>query len=729
MAEERGDFHFPGSPYLVQQKFMQHLYATLSYCKGGIFQSPTGTGKSLSIVCAAFQWLRDEFLSRETAVTPPASNPEPRECDSASESSSLDYSAPIAVKPKVIYCSRTHSQLKQFVHEIHKTSTFKHFKVVTLGSRKKLCINQAAIDSGDIAKYCSKSRLKAQKPESDTEGPSEYPACPYYERSDEVTNQLLSSVIDIEEVAHYGKTCRACPYYGTMKAMEHADVILAPYQYLLNMAILKQLSIVDEQTVIIFDEAHNVVENILDSNSFEKTMKKFERAVNTLEDMQRCLPEDLRGVPTPEEEKKYGAARLDAEAGSLKGDAAASLSFIRTVIKVIHAIPLANLDAVAQAPLEFLKKCGLSIITLQQLADKMTSYCWEVWKQPVYRQNGEIQTLMTKKDSKRIISVLRFLATLSVDPEDHSIILKSQNGRAFAIKKLLTNPVRIFSRLLSSTRCIVLAGGTLDPMSEFLHLFSSIPRHLLTICDCEHVIPPENMEMFIFKRLENVDLNLIYSNKNQPETLNAIGIVLLQICQVIPNGIVCFFSSFEHITKFVKFARENGIFERIQQLKRVFIDQRNSAVNFDHYVNAALGAQGAILFTVVRGSLSEGINFRGDVGRCAVVVGQPFPNPQDAEMKEKMRFWDRSGGEMTGNLYLNNCCFKAVNQCIGRVIRDSTDYAVVVLLDLRYSYASSQDKLSAWTKRNMRADIDLEQMIERMRTFFQRRAVAAGLTS
>jgi len=726
MAEERDNFHFPGTPYLVQQKFMQHLYSCLSYCKGGIFQSPTGTGKSLSIICAAFQWLRDEYISRDIAGEQMAQRPTTPECDSASESSSLDYSAPPAVKPKVIYCSRTHSQLKQFVAEVQKSSTFKRFKVVTLASRKKLCINPGAISSGDIAKFCSKSRPNDRETRPENEETRQYPPCVYFEHSDEVTNYLLANVVDIEEAERHGRRCQACPYYGTMKAVEYADVILAPYQYLLNVAILKQLSIVDEQTVIIFDEAHNVIDNILDSNSFEKKVTKLRKAQETLEDVQRCLPEDLISVPTKKELDKYGAWKLEAEANTLRADVTESLRTVTDVLLVISQNTLANVDAVAQKPLDFLRKCSLAPVPLQQLVDRMGSYCWEVWKQPVYRQekDGNI-TNMTKKDSKRIISVLRFLATLSVDPEDHSIILKGQNGHANTIKKLLINPLRVFTRLLESSRCIVLAGGTLDPMSEFLHLFSSLPRHFLTICDCEHVIPPENMEMFLLKGLGELELNLVYGNKNSQEYLQAIGTILEKLCLVVPHGIVCFFSSFDHITKFVAEAKENGTWERIRRLKRIFQDQRSSASIFEPYEKAAVDA-GAILLTVVRGSLSEGINFSGDVGRCAVVVGQPFPNAQDVEMREKMRFWDAAGGDMTGKEYLANCCFKAVNQCIGRVIRNSGDYAVVVLLDKRYTYAASLEKLSSWTKRNMMESSDLDYVAERIRTFFHRKALIAG---
>ncbi len=46
---------------------------------------------------------------------------------------------------KVYYCSRTHTQLSQFLHEIKKTEFASSIKVVSLGSRKNLCINPTVL--------------------------------------------------------------------------------------------------------------------------------------------------------------------------------------------------------------------------------------------------------------------------------------------------------------------------------------------------------------------------------------------------------------------------------------------------------------------------------------------------------------------------------------------------------------------------------------------------------
>lgn len=62
-------YHHPYTPYDVQMQFMKTVYDVCEQGDGqvGILESPTGTGKSLSLLCAALTWLRRHKRSQYEA--------------------------------------------------------------------------------------------------------------------------------------------------------------------------------------------------------------------------------------------------------------------------------------------------------------------------------------------------------------------------------------------------------------------------------------------------------------------------------------------------------------------------------------------------------------------------------------------------------------------------------------------------------------------------------------
>ncbi|KAF2102085.1 TFIIH basal transcription factor complex helicase subunit [Rhizodiscina lignyota] len=73
------DFHHPYQPYDIQRDFMTALYQCLEDGKVGIFESPTGTGKSLSLICGSLTWLRDRKrkMFDESIAQEPGDDDEP----------------------------------------------------------------------------------------------------------------------------------------------------------------------------------------------------------------------------------------------------------------------------------------------------------------------------------------------------------------------------------------------------------------------------------------------------------------------------------------------------------------------------------------------------------------------------------------------------------------------------------------------------------------------------
>lgn len=67
---------------------------------------------------------------------------------------------------------------------------------------------------------------------------------------------------DIEELSILGKTTKTCAYYGTRKAILDADIICVPYNLLLQKSSRDAIGLQLEESIVILDEAHNVMDAI-----------------------------------------------------------------------------------------------------------------------------------------------------------------------------------------------------------------------------------------------------------------------------------------------------------------------------------------------------------------------------------------------------------------------------------------------------------------------------------
>jgi hypothetical protein len=104
---------FPYDAYPCQLDYMEKVIETLQNERQfALLESPTGTGKTLCLLCASLAWLFEEKAQRERkrALSRTGSN-DSQQQHSASFSGSPTF--PMAPLPRLVYASRTHSQLTQ----------------------------------------------------------------------------------------------------------------------------------------------------------------------------------------------------------------------------------------------------------------------------------------------------------------------------------------------------------------------------------------------------------------------------------------------------------------------------------------------------------------------------------------------------------------------------------------------------------------------------------------
>jgi len=143
---------------------------------------------------------------------------------------------------KVFFCSRTHSQLSQFVNELRRVAMpptlqpdvdcekkqlsehIEGFKHVTLGSRKNLCINANVVKLGNV------TAINERCLELQQLGTSQESRCSYFPKKEnevlvnDFRDHTLAKVRDIEDFRDMGRRLGICPYYASRAAIKAAEV-------------------------------------------------------------------------------------------------------------------------------------------------------------------------------------------------------------------------------------------------------------------------------------------------------------------------------------------------------------------------------------------------------------------------------------------------------------------------------------------------------------------------
>lgn len=194
------------------------------------------------------------------------------------------------------------------------------------------------------------------------------------------------------------------------------------------------------------------------------------------------------------------------------------------------------------------------------------------------------------------------------------------------------------------------------------------------------------------------DLPFLFSHANRHDQamLKELGAAIMNMVSV-PGGIVCFMATYSLLHAALEVWMADGWWQRLSAKRRPFYETRDGDVNaFETYRQSNLSGQPAILFAVIGGRLSEGINFSDDLCRLLIVVGIPYANSQEAEMAERISYYRSRHSD--SSKFLENLAMRAVNQTVGRAIRHAYDHAAIVLIDERYCRLKHQ--LPGWIQRS-----------------------------
>ncbi|KAM3872221.1 regulator of telomere elongation helicase 1 [Diretmus argenteus] len=738
--------NFPFTPYECQKDYMSKVIECLQKKVNGVLESPTGTGKTLCLLCATLAWrdfFKDTISARKIAEKLGGTEMFPETPLSSWGKAATNGDTPTYYTdvPKIIYASRTHTQLTQVINELKNTSY--RPKMCVLGSREQLCVNPEVmrLESNHLKVHMSRAKVASR-------------SCIYYNNLDEkVTSQeFANSIMDVEDLVKAGNKHRICPYYLSRSLKQQADIIFMPYNYLLDPKSRRAHNIELKGAVVIFDEAHNVEKTCEESTSFDLTPYDLASAITTVDTL---LKEQAK------EASAGDSLTGDFNVESLNGGLKIDINTIAKIKQILLDLEVA-IDSYEVSADKGLTKPGSFIYELFQRArltyDTKTVVC-EALDKIIGHLAGRPGIFLNTAGLQKVADIIQLVFCGEPQEGNKGTHLQS-NTAHFKVhihrdtshdkKKQKTDPWASSSskkqgNILSywcfspgfsmqdlvhqGVRSIILTSGTLSPLSSF----TSEMQIPFPVClENSHVIERDQIFVSVVDRgPDMVPLSSAFDRRFVPENMASLGSTIANLGRVVPHGLLVFFPSYPLMEKTLEFWRANGHADRIENMKPMFVEPRGKGTFtevIDGYYQKINDpkSKGGSFFAVCRGKVSEGLDFADTFGRGVIITGLPFPPMMDPRVILKMQYLDEMRRQkvpgvkyLSGQDWYRQQAYRAVNQAIGRVIRHKDDYGAIFLCDQRFKSSDARAQLPSWVRPYVRQYDNFGNMIRDVTQFFR----------
>jgi DNA excision repair protein ERCC-2 len=628
---------FPYKPRKNQIAIMENIKNTLEQHTDIIFESGTGSGKTICTVTSTL-----EFALKNDK--------------------------------RVIYTTRTNAQQRQVIQELktinkHK-SKYDGILGVGIQGRGNMCLlaqNNPDFKKGsseELSRLCSYEKKKARSTDEKNSG------CIYYrnfidkkEKVENILNWFKKTIPTVEEFTERCNKDQICPYELNKFLVKDAKILVVPYIYIFNFTIrnllFDWLAVPEEDIILVVDEAHNLPEYIREL--FSAQLSKFM--------LKNCIFET----------EKFGDP-------SIVGGRYQVSQFCQTLLDIIVDLSdtyihgfmedgikknnIENRDAFLPSDefeIEILHRLNITSKNLDEIIDDLIAYGEKIQD---YRQKNN---KLPRSFLHKIGVFLEFW--MNIDSKLYSkLIVDEEMGRNPRIEAYCLDP-SIGTDIMKRFHATVHMSGTLEPIEEYRDSLGFSED--TTLVNYPTTFPSKNRKIFYVN-----DVTTKYSELSKNKKIyQKMEQYVSSICKTFPLNTMVFFPSFNTLSQFRKIVDtkefSGSLFVEEQKMSQYALMGLISEFKEcgDDFENSAT------LFSVMGGRISEGMDFPAQQLEIAIIVGIPYPKPS-ARQRSLQRYYDlkfRKGWEYT----VEAPAARKLLQSIGRLIRDENDRGVAVILDNR----------------------------------------------
>ena len=674
----------------------------------------------------------------------------------------LSYQLAHPDRMKLIYCSRTVPEIDKALAELKRLLAYRErqtgekLKYLGLGlsSRRNLCINEnvlAAKQGRAIDSRCHSLTTSWVRQKAKNHPGEQVQLCPFYENIEECAGkkglEIPSGAYTMDDLKRYGGTNGLCPYFLARLMLRQADVIIYSYYYLLDPKVADLVSReLPNNAIVVFDEAHNIDNVCIESLSIDIDRRALDSATRSLDHLSKRLA-DIRSRDASRLQEEYlklveglertGASRIadqimanpiipddllqEAIPGNIR-QGEHFLAFLRRFTEYLKT-KLKTPHVVTESPSAFLK----AIKDATTIERKPLRFASE-------RLASLLKTLeLTELDEFGALQRIANLGTISATYlQGFLLILEPFDEQAPHV----SNPVfhlccldatiamkPVFERFQS----VVITSGTLSPLEIYPKIlsFSPVLMHSfpLTLSSNKNIVTP----LVVTRGADQVAITSRFDVRTDSAVVRNFGTLLLDMCRVVPDGVVAFFPSYIYLETIVMLWHDTGILNDLLAYKLIFMETPDSvetSIALENYRQACDNGRGAVLLSVARGKVSEGIDFDHHYGRAVIMFGIPYQYTESRILKARLEYLREQYGIREGD-FLTFDALRHAAQCLGRVLRGKNDYGLMVLADKRFARQEKRSKLPRWIQEAIiesHVGLTVDMAVQMARRFFREMA-------
>nr|KAJ3417151.1 DNA-dependent ATPase of the nucleotide excision repair factor 4 complex [Polyrhizophydium stewartii] len=559
-------------------------------------------------------------------------------------------------KRKLIYCSRTVPEIEKALAELQRLMAYRAshgrneaFLGVGLTSRRNLCIHprvskekRGSLTDAQCRNLTSPWVREAAKSDPEIE------LCEFYETLEgaDMSATVPSGVYTIEDLKEYSQSKKYCPYFLARRLLPFANVIIYSYHYLLDPKVADLVSReLSKDCIVVFDEAHNIDNVCTESLSIDISRPILEASARSVADLSQRI--DRMKVSNAEKLQSEYSMLLEGLRNTQEAREAGE----------IMSNPILPGDILSEAVPGNIRRAEHFVAFLRRFIEYLKA---------------------------RFILILEPFEN-DLDTIPNPVLHFTCLDATLAIKP-------VFERFSS----VIITSGTLSPMELYPSLLGFEP----TVTESYQMTLTRTcfLPLIVTRGSDQVTVSSKFEVRNDPAVVRNYGNILLEFAKITPDGLVCFFPSYLYMESIVSAWNDMGMLNELLKYKLIFIetpDATETSIALENYRQACDNGRGAVLLSVARGKVSEGVDFDHHFGRAVILFGIPYQYTESRILKARLEYL-RDNNRIRENDFLTFDAMRHGAQCVGRVLRGKTDYGLMVFADKRFARVDKRTKLPKW---------------------------------